>query len=456
MARRAATRRRVIIIGAGMAGLAAADQLSQAGFAVSVLEARPRAGGRVRTIREPFADDLYADAGASFVVDCHARVLDYVDDLDLPLQLVNPRHLPSLFHLRGRNFPFQPSAPVNLPVRLTAVERKEGFLGMLVSYMRNGLAAVGQPSLTNWPDSRARAYDRMSITEMLRSAGASPGAVKLLGTGMLNVYGDGAPTTSALFLLAEQALTDITQTYTIRGGMDRLPTALAERHRDLIQYGCDVTRIDHDAHGVRVHVRNGRSSALRAADFAVVAVPYSVLRHIQVTPALSAGKRQVVASLPTTSVTRIFVQCSQRFWQKVDPSGTVYSDLHGMLVFTGYTRPGRRGILEAYFSGREARRLAAMSPETRSTTAMRLLTKVFPTLPSFAETVVAQCWDSDPWARGAYAWYGPGQLLRFLPRLASPEGRLHFAGDHTSLLPGWIEGALESADRVVTEIRARA
>jgi monoamine oxidase len=87
---------------------------------------------------------------------------------------------------------------------------------------------------------------------------------------------------------------------------------------------------------------------------------------------------------------------------------------------------------------------------------IRLLTKVFPTLPAFAETVVAYSWDSDPLARGAYAWYAPGQLLRFLPHLAHPEGRLHFAGDHTSLLPGWIEGALESADRAVTEIRERA
>jgi len=456
MARRAATGRRVIIIGAGMAGLAAADQLSQAGFTVSVLEARPRAGGRVRTIREPFADGLYADAGASFVVDCHARVLDYVYDLDLPLQLVNPRHLPSLFHLHGRNFPFQATAPVNLPVRLTAAERQQGFSGMLVSYLKSGLAAVKQPALTDWPDSQARPYDRMSVTEMLRKAGASPGAVKLLATGMLNVYGDGASTTSALFLLAEQALTNITQTYTIRGGMDRLPTSLAERHRDLIHYGCEVTRIDHDPHGVRVHVRHDRSSVLRTGDFAVVAVPFSVLRHIQLKPALSAGKRQVIASLPNTSVTRVVVQCSQRFWEKVDPSGTVFSDLEGMLVFTGYTRPSRRGILEAYFSGNEARRLAAMSPEARTTATMRLLTKVFPTLPAYSEAVVAQCWDSDPWARGAYAWYAPGELLRFLPRLASPEGRLHFAGDHTSLLPGWIEGALESADRVVREIRARA
>jgi monoamine oxidase len=238
--------------------------------------------------------------------------------------------------------------------------------------------------------------------------------------------------------------------------MDRLPTALAERYRDRIQYGCEVTRIDHDARGVRVHARRGRSSMILTGDFAVVAVPYSVLRHIPIKPALSAGKREVVTALPTTPVTRMFVQCSQRFWQNVDPSGTVYSDLDGMLVFTGYARPGRRGILEAYFSGKEAQRLAAMSPQTRTTTAMRLLTKVFPTLPEHAETVVAQCWGSDRWARGAYAWYAPGQFLRFLPQLASAEGRLHFAGDHTSFLPGWIEGALESADRVVTEIRARA
>jgi monoamine oxidase len=164
--------RRVIVIGAGMAGLTTLDHLSHAGFEVTVLEARARAGGRIRTVREPFADDLYADIGATYVVDCHQRVLDYVDELDLPLQILNPRHLASLFHLRGRNFPAKAGLPRNLPLALTANERQLGFAGMLVSYLSPGLKAIGQPSITGWPDPAAAAFDRMNGRELLQHAGA--------------------------------------------------------------------------------------------------------------------------------------------------------------------------------------------------------------------------------------------------------------------------------------------
>ena len=449
------TGRRVIVIGAGMAGLTTLDHLSHAGFEVTVLEARTRAGGRIRTVREPFADGLYADIGATYVVNCHARVLAYVDELDLPLQILNPRHLASLFHLRGRNFPVTAGPPCDLPIALTASERQLGLAGML-SYLSAGLEAVAQPSITDWPDARAAAFDRINGQELLRHAGASKAAVELLGASLLGLYGDGIDSTSALFLIAQQKLTDYTATYTIQGGMDSLPIALAARFHDRIEYGCDVTLIRHDARGVRVAVRRAGTTSTLAADFAVVAIPYAALRHLRITPALSGSKRRVVNQLPNTSVVRAFVQCRQRFWQGIDGSGTVFTDIPGLAIFSGYTRPGRRGVLEAYVSGAAARRLSALSEAKRGAAVLTLMTRVFDKLPQFAETVVTHCWDTDPWSRGAYAWYAPGQLVSFLPHLARPEGRLHFAGDHTSLVPGWVEGAIESGDRVAKEIQARA
>jgi monoamine oxidase len=447
--------RRVIVIGAGMAGLTTLDHLSHAGYEVTVLEANSRPGGRIRTLREPFADGLYADAGATYVVDCHARVLDYVDELDLPLQILNPRHLPALLHLRGRNFPMKAGLPRNLPLALTANERKLGFEGMLDAYLSPGLKAAAEPSITDWPDVDGAALDRMNGRELLHQAGASPAAIELLGVSLFGLYGNGIDSLSALFLVTQQKLADFTVTYTIPGGMDMLPNALAARFHDRIQYGCEVTRIHHDARGVTVTVRRGGATSTLAADFAVVAIPYAALRHMRITPALPSGKRRVVTRLLNTSVVRAFVQCSKRFWEGIDGSGTVFTDIPGLSIFSGYTRPSHRGILEAYISGTEARRLSALPEPKRNAAVLEMMTRVFDTLPQFAETVVTHCWDTDPWSRGAYAWYAPRQLVSFLPHLARPEGRLHFAGDHTSLVPGWVEGAIESGDRVATEIEAR-
>ncbi len=448
--------RQVIVIGAGMAGLTALDHLSHAGFHVTVLESRPRAGGRIRTVREPFADRLYADVGATYVVDCHRRLLAYIGELDLPLQIVDPRHLASLFHLRGRNYRFDETGRVDLPLRLTAAERQLGFAGIFQTYLSPGVSDIGQPALTGWPDAKGAALDRLNGCQMLQRAGASSAAVELLGTSLLGLFGEGLDSTSALFLATQQKLTEYTVTYTIRGGMDRLPTTLAARYHDRIAYGREVTRIRHTPRGVKVTVRDGRGSGSVAADFAIVAVPYAALRHIRIAPALSRAKRRVVDELPNTSVVRGFVQCRERFWDRIDGSGTVFTDIPGMAVFCGYPRPGRRGILEAYFSGPAARRLAGMSETRRARTIVGAMTRVFREIPEYVESVVTQCWDRDPWARGAYAWYAPGQLMSFLPDLARPEGRLHFAGDHTSLAPGWIEGAIASGERAAAEILERA
>jgi monoamine oxidase len=84
------------------------------------------------------------------------------------------------------------------------------------------------------------------------------------------------------------------------------------------------------------------------------------------------------------------------------------------------------------------------------------LEKLFPdpAMISQLESGTSKCWDDDEWARGAYAWFRPGQMARFLPVLGRADGRIHFAGDHTSPTPGWMEGALQSAERVVKEINA--
>ena len=206
---------------------------------------------------------------------------------------------------------------------------------------------------------------------------------------------------------------------------------------------------------MRVTATGPGGAATIAADFAVVAVPYAALRHIRITPALSRGKRRVVRQLRNTSVLRGLVQCRDRFWEGIDASGTVFTDIPGMTVFSGYSRPSRRGILEAYFSGSAARRLSRMTPARRNHTIVGLMTRVFRALPGHVEAVVTQCWDRDPWARGGYAWYAPGQIVSFMPDLARPDGRLHFAGDHTSLGPGWIEGAIASGERVAAEIADR-
>ena len=112
------------------------------------------------------------------------------------------------------------------------------------------------------------------------------------------------------------------------------------------------------------------------------------------------------------------------------------------------------GILGAYVAGAHARRLCAVGESERLRSVVADLAKLFPKIAEQYEGGATKCWDDDEWSRGAYAWFRPGQMTSLLPHVARAEGRVHFAGDHTSSTPGWMEGALQSAERVVREIAA--
>jgi monoamine oxidase len=444
----------VIVAGAGLAGLSAAYELTNAGIDATVVESTGRPGGRVHTLRNCFADGMFADAGAMCFTDDHTRVMQAVTRFGLPFQLIFPRHLPSMFHLRGRNILVRDGARVKWPLPMTPAEQKLGLDGLVTTYLGPDVQKVGVPSLVGWPPPQARQYDAISAQTLLERNHASKGAIELLGTGMLDLFGDGLESCSALFILAQAALFSPGQSFAVSGGMDRLPGAFAQALADRIVYGAPVVAIDQSSRGVRVTCRTRKGPTVFRGDYLISAIPFTVLRRIPVSPDWSPAKRDVIHHLPMTSVVRVFLQCRERFWESVDPSGTVFSDLDGMSVFSAYQQPGRRGILEVYFSGPAAVAMNALSSEARIRRTIRQLARIFPQLPGYVEYAFSYGWDNNWRARGAYVWYKPGQMLRFLPHLATPDRRVHFAGDHTSIMPGWMEGALESGMRAADEIQA--
>ena len=122
--------KRVLVVGAGLAGLSAAFELTQAGHDVTVLEARTRPGGRVHTLRDPFADGLYAEAGAARIPNHHHFTLKYAELFGLTLDPFAPPDVPSVYHVRGQRIRVTPGQKVDWPYDLTAEERALGVNGM--------------------------------------------------------------------------------------------------------------------------------------------------------------------------------------------------------------------------------------------------------------------------------------------------------------------------------------
>jgi monoamine oxidase len=186
--------KRVVVVGAGIAGLVAAYELMNRGHEVHVLEARLRPGGRVYTLRDPFADGLYAEAGAVDVGDGYSVLMGYIREFNLPLDDLrkNPKQV---VFTRGKRYVVPTGQEPEWPQDLQPEERKLGQAGLWKKYVASALSEIGDPSSTGWPNASALKYDRMSFDEYALSRGASKGALQLLH---FNLNGDDYDHLSAL------------------------------------------------------------------------------------------------------------------------------------------------------------------------------------------------------------------------------------------------------------------
>lgn len=453
----AAPAKRVVIIGGGLAGLSAAYELSQAGHEVTVLEARARPGGRVFTIRGQFADGMYAEAGATNVFDVHHWTIKYAKHLGVDLDLVTPPAGAAVFHVKGKRLVIKPNTPVDWPFELRADEQGQTRAQLWSKYVLPALKEIGDPEGPDWPSSSLKKLDDMTFAQFLRDRGASPGAVSILRLGLADQLGEGADAVSALDLLREaQPRALEKQLYVIRGGSDTLPRAFAAKLADKIRYGCAVSRLEQSKDGVRVlFSRSGERQSI-AADYVICAIPFSVLRGVEFSPPVSREKQNAIARLGNTSVVRVFLQTRQRFWLEEGLNGAATTDLPLMTAYDkNFYQPGPRGMLEAYMAGERARQFAAMAPDERFNLAVNQVQLIHPAIREHLEGGSSICWDQEQWSRGAYAWFRPGEMTSWLPHMGKPEGRIHFAGDHTSPSPGWMNGALQSGNRVASEITRR-
>jgi monoamine oxidase len=446
--------KKVVVVGAGLAGLSAAYELAQAGHDVTILEARARPGGRVHTLREPFSDGLYAEAGAMSVDESHNWTMKYIKLFDLALDSGVSSGLAFVRHLRGRRIVTKPGQSFEWPLDLTPDEKNLGVRGMREKYLGQALKEIGDATAPDWPSESLKRYDQMTFSEFLRRQGASPDVATILGFGGIGWSGDGVQSVSALDALREAAHREMMKkSYRIRGGSDLLPRAFAARLADKIRYGAPVVRIEHDAKQVRVvYLQAGAHTSL-AADCLVCAVPFSVLRRLEISPRFSAAKQKAIEQLLYTSVARIFLQTRKRFWVDEGLSGSAITDLSNMLIsHRTSNQPGTRGILDPYLAGPPARQVMAMKEAERISSTLGIVEKVYPNIRQHFELGVSKCWDEDEWAHGAYAWFKPGQMTSLLPHVARPEGRVYFAGEHASSAPGWMQGALESGNQAAQAV----
>ena len=370
--------RRIVIVGSGLAGLVAAHELVMAGNQVVVLDAQLRPGGRVYTLRDPFADGLYAEAGAARIPEDHDLTRGYAADFGLKL------------------VSFQPEQQ-----KTNGIEDLEREAG----------GAMGNAF---WSDD--------SMVELLKKSG---------GESPLRHYDK------------------------IDGGNDRLPAAFAARLGDRIRYGAPVIRVEQDAQGVRAVVQRDGSREVVSGDFLICAIPFTVLRSLEISPAFSSAKQKAIEQLNYSAASRVYLQSATRYWTKSGKTGFGMT-AQAEFIDATFGQSGDRGIMMLYTLGDPARRLEHLTAEERIQYGRTEAERIYPGMSMNFEKGFSWCWDDAPWARGAFAVYRPGQVAALYAAATQPEGRIYFAGEHLSSWPGWMQGALASGLRTARDVSARA
>ncbi|MFQ5499964.1 MAG: flavin monoamine oxidase family protein [Candidatus Zixiibacteriota bacterium] len=367
----------VVVIGAGIGGLATAYELQRAGHRVTVLEASAQVGGRASTIRKPFADGLCVDAGGFRFSADHFRVRDYLNLFDLPYT--------PFFLTRGDMFIY--------------------FDGKMM---------------------RRKAHERVDPNWLTR------------------------PLTVEEHWMFDQENED--HMFRVCGGVDLLVNAFVERLLEKPQLYSKVRRIAQDANGVTVEYScDGEDESVRA-DNVVSAIPNNVLKEVVVTPTFSTQKANVLSQLKYRAGMLIYFQIPTEYWLEQNLSGYGVTDTVGEVWTPGMDVTSPMCITLSYTKDEAALELLAMSYEERIRVTITRTEQFLPYFKSFVRESVALSWDEDDLIRGTRStamFFSPEQM----ETVRRPEGRIHFAGEHTANFRlGWMEGALESAQRVTREI----
>ena len=450
-------RKRVIVVGAGMAGLAAAHELARAGHEPIVLESQNRVGGRVLTLRTPFTPGLYGEAGAMRIPRTHALTLASVEKFGLKLNPFTRQNPEAYCHLFGRKYRWR---EIDADPALLAGEMSEQDRGTTTGKrweqaIRPLSEAIEKDGDAAWASIIER-YDGYSTREFLEQQNWPESMIELFG---LLQNQEALMNSCFLELLREEVGRFYVDLVQIEGGMDLLPRAFLPGLASRIRFGARMTTIEPMESGVTIHYQTVGGRARVTGDYAIVTVPFPVLRHVEVTAPFSMAKRRAIRQLRYDASAKIFLQFRRRFWEEdegIVGGGTV-TDLPIRNVF--YPEHGRetgRGVmLASYTWSEDAQRWGSLGDDERLAQALEDLAVIHPQALAEYEVGASKMWHDDPHAGGAFALFEPGQQSLLHDHIVAPEGRVYFAGEHASLAHAWIQGAIESGLSAAAAINAR-
>lgn len=408
-----------IVVGAGLAGLSAAYELLRAGSNVQVFEAQERLGGRVCTVQ--FGGGQYGDLGAEFVDDNHTAVISYAAEFDLKLDPACQIPDDLYWYIDGKFY----NRKTYTSKQGQALDKMYASLGKLQEQQRDLPQTLAQWLDADEIEPFAQRLARLQARALYAT---DP---ELIGVGFFAQFG-GAGSSNMR----------------VRGGSSQLVNALAQ-HLGRVHTNNPVRRIQQTGNIISVSVETTNGLVEVVADSVIVAIPWSVLRHIPLEAPLTEIQREAITRLPYGNVVKTLLQYPSRFWQWQNFGIQLLEHEYQAIWEPTFAQPGTNKIISCFSGGSPSLTLVEQAVD-KAKQAVRIL---YPDAPE-PRASRSYDWNTDEWARGAYCYFEPGDLDRFNPHLTLPAGRVFFAGEHTAPVEyrGYMEGAIRSGQRAAQQV----
>jgi len=441
---------RVVVAGAGLAGLTAAYRLQQGGVIAEIYEASGRIGGRCWTGRGDFADGQIYEHGGELIDSNHIQLKQLVQELGLTLDNLvqsETQGTRQLGYFFGRPYTY-----AQMTDDLKAIWQQ----------IHSDVTAASYPTLYSSYTTRGRQLDQLSLYDWIETYvpgghGSQLGA--MLDVAYTIEYGAETTVQASLNMLYLLGYTGPGQFRTfgksneklhVHGGNDQIATILAARLGSQLTTGTPLQAIKRGSDGTyTLTFGNGSASFTKVADHVVLALPFSILRGLSFQAAgFNQVKTRAINELGMGTNAKVHVQFASRFWRGQGCTGETYAD-------TGYqntweasrAQPGTSGILVWYTGGSPGVAVGSGTPESQ--VQKNFLPKLEPVLPGAAAQwngrVTRDYWTGYQWTKGSYSYWKVGQYTRFSGAEKERSNNCHFAGEHTSQdFQGYLQGAVET------------
>ena len=457
---RGAAAPKIVVVGAGLAGLSAAYALRNAGYTAEIHEANTRIGGRCWTLRGAFADSQIGERGGEFIDQGHTHIRHLAQELGLKLDNL-PQAEQNGTELLGW-FDGTPYRSDEMSNDIKSSWQK----------IHADLSAASYPTTFESSTARGRELDNMSIVDWIEetfAGGIGSRIGQLLDVAYTIEYGGESSVQSSLNLLyllgyrgpgQFRLFGASNEKYHVAGGNDQITSGLAARLAAQITTGSELVAVKRNPAGTfTLTFRRASATKTVTADKVVLALPFSILRSSVDLSKAGFEPLKLVAireqGMGTNS--KLHVQFSSRFWGALGSNGETYSDRGYQSSWeVSLAQPGTSGILVDYTGGTIGASFGMGTPASR---AKQFLAQIEPVLPGATNAwngrATIDFWPGERWAKGSYSFWKVGQYQRFAGIEGRRQGNCLFAGEHTSIdFQGYLNGAVETGQRAAGEILA--